>query len=805
MNTLTAWKLPSPSEQNPTAVPVEGRAAPRGKAQHPADWPAPGPIDLAVQDLPHASASTEWWYLNAHVTTEDGRRLSVFAAFFRIVRGQHPVTKQLEYAHSLTWAISDSSSAVYSAASRVDQHAASMGIERIRSGRGSKDPRLNRAMLEMLEQDEIPLPDRRFDTEVTVALERLELDFGDALLTKTADGTYQLSLRDDERQIACTLSLKPRKGAVRHGVDGVVQAAEGETMFYYFVPRCQVQGTVTTPGFPEAPVEGSGWYDHEFGAPESAAPTSARELRAPPSDRAAASPDAAGGDAAATSDDEVKPSANAMAWTWIAVHLNDGRELTAYRMVQASTGEVVGQRAILIGKDGGSRSVGELELEVKGAWRSVRSFQSYPTCVQLDVPELDLHVTVEASFADQEFLTVISKPAFWEGRCEVRGRIGVQPVKGTAYLERSGFEMVETLDQFFGEVGAEVRASVAAALPRDPTPAQALALIGSPERPQYLDGVDVGQLSRTLFQPIREISDRGGKSWRSYAALACCDVVQGDSRRFARWLAMPELMHVGSLIVDDVQDKSAIRRGGPACHVVHGEALAINAGTAAYFLLHQLLMGADLPDDKKLKVYAFYFEALRAGHAGQALDLDGLGGLVASVVETGEHQVLESRVRACHRLKTGAPAGALARMGAVAGGGTDVQVEALGTFFEALGLAFQILDDVLNLRGFKGDLKSRGEDIVNGTITLPVAKAMGRLDRAQREWLWTVLQSKETDAMFVLRAVRLLEQCGAIQACVDEAETMVEEAWQKAAPLFKPSLTKVMLRAFGWYVLQRHY
>lgn len=787
MNTLTAWKLPSPSEQIPTAVPAQGRPASHGPAKRPADWPASGPIDLAVQDLPHASASTEWWYLNSHVNTEDGRRLSVFAAFFRIVRGQDPVTKELEYAHSLTWAVSDSASAMYTAASRVDQHAASMGIERIRSGRGSKDPRLNRAMLEVLEQNEIPLPDRRFDGDVTVALDRLELDFGDALLTKTADGTYQLSLRDDERQIACTLSLKPRKGAVRHGVDGVVQAAEGETMFYYFVPRCQVQGTVTTPGFPEISVEGSGWYDHEFGAPAGAGAGEADASDAT--------------DPAVPSD----PRANAMAWTWVAVHLNDGRELTAYRMVRAATGEVVGQRAILIGKDGGSRSVGELELAVKGSWRSVRSFQSYPTSIELQVPELDLHVTVEASFADQEFLTVLSKPAFWEGRCEVRGRIGVQPVRGTAYLERSGFEMVDTLDEFFGEVGAEVRASVAAALPLDPTPAEALELIGSPERPQYLDGVDVEQLARTLFKPIREISDRGGKSWRSYAALACCDVVQGDSRRFAKWLAMPELMHVGSLIVDDVQDKSTIRRGGPACHVVHGDALAINAGTAAYFLLHQLLMSADLPDDRKLKVYAFYFEALRAGHAGQALDLDGLGRLMPGVVETGEHQVLESRVRACHRLKTGAPAGALARMGAVAGGGTDAQVDALGEFFEALGLAFQILDDVLNLRGFKGDLKSRGEDIVNGTITLPIAKAMGRLDHKQREWLWTVLQSKGTDSMFVMRAVRLLEQCGAIQACVDEAEVMVEDAWKKAAPLFKPSLTKVMLRAFGWYVLERHY
>jgi geranylgeranyl pyrophosphate synthase/predicted secreted hydrolase len=817
MNTLTAWKLPSPSEQTPTAPAAQGRPAPQGRpgpqapsaprgpkaeVKRPADWPADGPIDLAVQDLPHASASTEWWYLNTHVTTEDGRKLSVFAAFFRIVLGQHAVTKELEYAHSLTWAISDSASAVYSAASRVDQHAASLGIERIRSGRGSKDPRLNRAMLEILEQDEIPLPDRRFDAEVTVALDRLELDFGDALLTKTGDGTYQLSLRDDERQIACTLSLKPRKGAVRHGDGGVVQAALGETMFYYFVPRCQVQGTVTTPGFPEASVEGSGWYDHEFGSPDSAAPTPALAPASAPW------PSAPGSEA---SDTTGATGPGPMAWTWIAVHLDDGRELTAYRMVRAQGGEggeggeVVGQRAILIARDGSARSVADLDLAVAGSWRSVRSFQSYPTSIQLDVPELDLHVTVEASFADQEFLTVISKPAFWEGRCNVRGHIGGAPVTGTAYLERSGFEMVETLDQFFGEVGAEVRASVAAALPLEPTRAEALALIGSPERPQYLDGVDVDQLSRTLFKPIREISDRGGKSWRSYAALACCDVVQGDSRRFARWLAMPELMHVGSLIVDDVQDKSTVRRGGPACHVLHGEPLAINAGTAAYFLLHQLLMSADLPDERKLRVYALYFEALRAGHAGQALDLDGLGSLMPAVVASGEHQGLEARVRATHRLKTGAPAGALARMGAVAGGGSDAQIEALGMFFEALGLAFQILDDVLNLRGFKGDLKSRGEDIVNGTITLPIAKAMGRLDHTQREWLWTVLQSKETDSMFVLRAVRMLEQCGAVQACVDEAEIMVEEAWRQAAPLFKPSLTKVMLRAFGWYVLERHY
>jgi geranylgeranyl pyrophosphate synthase len=144
-------------------------------------------------------------------------------------------------------------------------------------------------------------------------------------------------------------------------------------------------------------------------------------------------------------------------------------------------------------------------------------------------------------------------------------------------------------------------------------------------------------------------------------------------------------------------------------------------------------------------------------------------------------------------------------MGAVTGGGSNEQVAAVGLFFEAVGLAFQIIDDVLNLRGFKGDLKTRGEDIRNGTVTLPVAVAMARLPQDKREWLWTTLQSKPQDDITVAAAVELLESCGAIAACADQARGLVEEGWRRAEPLLEPSLTRIMLRAFGWYVLERHY
>ena len=88
-----------------------------------ADWPAAGPIDLAVHDLPHRSSATEWWYVNTHVKTIDGHDLSLFAAFFRIISGKDEKTGAPIYAHSCTWALSDVGSKTYVARSFVDANA----------------------------------------------------------------------------------------------------------------------------------------------------------------------------------------------------------------------------------------------------------------------------------------------------------------------------------------------------------------------------------------------------------------------------------------------------------------------------------------------------------------------------------------------------------------------------------------------------------------------------------------------------------------------------------------------------------
>lgn len=751
-------------------------------SNYPSDWPGPGPVNLAIHDLPHRSSAAEWWYVNGHFEMADGRKLSIFAAFFRIIHGRDKVTKEAKYAHSVTWALSDATGKIYHAESRVDKRAPEIGLERIKQGRGSKDPRLNRAITEVLEKGRTPAPDRMFEGDVFVGERRLELDFDGARFEKQDDGSYHLSLFNSRDHVGCNLLFYPEKPPIRHGDDGIVKGTRNEDMFYYFIPRCRVTGTITLNGIEHPIITGMGWYDHEFSS-HTSDPTKQEE---------------------STINIE---SAQDTAWNWTAIQLDNGSEVTVYSIIRRETQEVIGQWLIVIDPDGSYMSHTDMKFEPVRWWRSTRTFFDYPTCWRLQHLKGEIDLTIKASFDDQEFITVISKPSFWEGRCEVMGSFRGKQVSGLAYVERSGFESVKDIDEFFSAVGEEVRKSVNNLIPLDLTFEQARDLIASKEREHYMDGVDIAQLVRTTIKPLREITDRGGKSWRSYAALVCCDIVGGDSRKFVHWLAMPELIHVGSLIVDDVQDKSTTRRGGPTCHLIYGEPVAINVGTAAYFLGQKLLTSSegDVSNAQKLLLYDLYFEALRAGHAGQAIDIEGMGYLMPEVVESGDSGVLEQRLLACYRLKTAVPAASLARMGAIIGGGTKDQMEALGQFFEALGIAFQIIDDVLNLRGFKGDLKTRGEDIMKGKVTLPIAKAMSKLPLAERQWIWSTFQSYPENPQIVSSVVEKLEAGGALDACVEQASDLVEAAWKNAEPKLKDSFSKVMLRAFGWYVLERHY
>ena len=742
----------------------------------PHDWPPiGGPVDLDVHDRPHSSSSTEWWYCHTHLRAADGRRYGLFASFFITVVGHDKTTKRPVHAYSLTWAISDLEEQAYHTVSLVDRKAPEIGRTRIRNGELVQDRFLRKAAMEMLRKDVVPLPDEMFSGEVRVATDRLNLDYDGNTLVKQDDGSYVFDLRHDGKELAARLVFRPTSPVCLHGDDGVVAGVKAEDMFYYFIPGNDVTGQLHI-GDETVDVEGSGWYDHEFGCHPDDAASRRRTKR------------------------------RDIGWNWVAIQFDHGVQLTAYDLIDEDTSRRVGAYLIELDADGVRHQHDDFRFRPVGRpWTSTRTFNDYPVAWRLTCPSIDLDVRVTACFEKQEFGTVISKPAFWEGEMEVEGSFRGREVTGMAYVERSGFYRHETLEDFLKVVSRETLRSVAKILPERPGREKMEELVSRRGNDHLLRGMDRDVFVESVIHPIRAITDRGGKSWRSYATIACADIVGGDSQKAKDWLALPELMHVGSLMVDDVQDRSDTRRGGPTAHQLYGEPTAINAGTACYFFGQIAVYDADIDDGLKLEIYHLYFEALRAAHAGQALDITGLHHLMPEVVEKGTGRALMNRVLAIHRLKSAAPASYLARIGAMLGGGTDEQIDGLAHYFDALGMAFQIVDDTLNLKGFEDKLKDRGEDLAEGKVTFPVARAMTRLDRSGRDELWSILREHTSDPDRIGRAIELCDVDGNLDACDRYARRMMERAWKRLDPLVEDSMVKLNLRAFSHYLLDRQY
>jgi len=412
-------------------------------------------------------------------------------------------------------------------------------------------------------------------------------------------------------------------------------------------------------------------------------------------------------------------------------------------------------------------------------------------------------------------VTLLACPGLWMGRVDVVNAKEESVGSGNLVvcLPEGG---LSSLDNFFRAVGIETRAAVVAEYPKSMSPGALINFCAtSPSHPWHAAGVDPEQLQENLVAPIRHLVDAGGKSWRSYGIVAACDAVGGDSNKHRHFLALAELLHVGSLIVDDLQDESPLRRGKKAVHLEFGPAVAINAGTAAYFYCERIITRDDLRSPKDtLRLFENFFGCMRAGHSGQALDIAGLASMMDQACSAPKDWVhrAEERLLAVHMLKTGVPAASLLRMGAVLGGGKDEAVMSLGRYYEAVGCAFQIMDDVRNLRGvFSGkadkagagvELKVLGEDITAGKVTFPLVKALGRLNPLEMQSLWGTVKSKPREREVVDGVIAKLEACGAIDACVHHAIRLVEEGFHFLSTSVEDSFWKCMLRAFGKYLVE---
>jgi geranylgeranyl pyrophosphate synthase len=236
-----------------------------------------------------------------------------------------------------------------------------------------------------------------------------------------------------------------------------------------------------------------------------------------------------------------------------------------------------------------------------------------------------------------------------------------------------------------------------------------------------------------LIGPARELVARPGKRFRARLVEIAWRIAGGDGAVPPLFVSVVELLHAGSLIVDDIEDDATARRGAPALHLVVGTALALNTGNWLYCWPSQLVTQAELPPAVELAVHRDVQRCLVRCHHGQALDL-------ATRIGAMRRADVPCVVAAIARLKTGALLALAARLGARAAGADDPTVASLGDFGHALGEGLQMLDDLGSLR----TPAKASEDLGLGRCTWP--------------WAWLAERADDTTWAQLTRTARTLDR-----------------------------------------------
>jgi len=228
-----------------------------------------------------------------------------------------------------------------------------------------------------------------------------------------------------------------------------------------------------------------------------------------------------------------------------------------------------------------------------------------------------------------------------------------------------------------------------------------------------LPGPDV--VPQSIHRAMRHSTFAGGKRLRPVLAMQAAVTIAGELPRGIEKLgAAIEMLHTYSLIHDDLPalDNDDLRRGKPTCHVAFGEAIAILAGDALQTRAFEVLAGLECEPAATVKIIGLVANAVSTVEGmigGQVLDIES------------EHQKpTPELVEAIHRAKTGALIRVSVVAGGVYGGATDEDAKRLDVFGRKAGLAFQIVDDVLDMTVDSAQLgKTAGKDLATEKATWP--------------------------------------------------------------------------------------
>ncbi len=317
--------------------------------------------------------------------------------------------------------------------------------------------------------------------------------------------------------------------------------------------------------------------------------------------------------------------------------------------------------------------------------------------------------------------------------------------------------------------------------------------------PNYSYNIEA--LNKAIADPIWDLLDRGGKRWRPVLFLLICEALGKNPADFLDFAIIPEVVHNGTLMIDDVEDSSDLRRDKKCTYKIFGLDIAVNAGNAMYYLplLPLILNRKKISAETLRDIYEIYVQEMINLSMGQAMDIAWHKGLADT-----DDLTQEDYLQMC-AYKTGTLSRMAAKIAAVLSETSKELIGKLGDFAESIGVAFQMQDDVLDLTEEKFAEKkgALGMDITEGKRTLLVIHTLKVANLQEKKRLLNILDMHTSDQKLRDEAINIMRKNGSIKYVKSIASKMVENSWLAAESYLLPSDAKEKLKAFAQFLIHR--
>ncbi|HEY6272645.1 MAG TPA: polyprenyl synthetase family protein [Terriglobales bacterium] len=302
---------------------------------------------------------------------------------------------------------------------------------------------------------------------------------------------------------------------------------------------------------------------------------------------------------------------------------------------------------------------------------------------------------------------------------------------------------------------------------------------------------EFGRGAVSNVRAITEIGEHlragGGKRIRPALLLLSSKLFPHDERSAIRLGGVVEIIHTATLVHDDIIDEAPTRRGRPAANTQWGNAKCVLAGDWLYMQAFKIAV-----EERNFKILDELIDLTQQMVEGELLQMEKLG----KCITLDEHFDLIFRKTACLFSVS-------MRLGAILGKATEEQEQRLGEYGRHLGLAFQIVDDVLDLTASEQILgKPVASDLREGKVTMAVIHALGHCTPAERKLVETVLDERAFVSVRHEQILAMLHGCGSIQYAYDEAAKYAAAA-RNAICTFPDSEIKRALLAIPEFVVER--